>query len=1040
MVVAHNLLAMNAQRQYSLTGLNKKKSTEKLSSGYRINRAADDAAGLQISEKMRKQINGLNRGTKNMEDGVSWVQIGDGAMAEVHSILHRMDELAIQGANGTLSESDRQAIDAEVQQLKTEINRINETTTFNELRIFSRDDQEPNDDGTVAISEIEGVPADLRIFNATYDDATGKATYGGIVFGGNRVSWDEIDPDMVYMDGDTQKFHAGTWMYTDDQNRKFTFYAEEGAEAPRIKRYFDINADENGLLIDGERIEWKDIYNRFGASVADADYYNEKWTAEYHGAKLTFEVKNAYNGLEGVINAINMAHEARQLHVYAVYNGSRPVQAVNADVKLNDIRISNDAAKLIAAGKGYVLRADDDGIRIQDGDGNDIAGSKKSWSDMGIASWDHGDDIQPEKTYRYTGALGGMGTDISFDFTLADITSRDSVIDGLDGVKINFESIKNSYETSVELDSAYPKAVDVTLNQHTNLSIQDEVSLGRDFDQQTQVFDQAAGNGALKYDPADQSVSVSYADGAGTDVITYKGSARSIQSRMDRDLESYEKSVISTEILKALAGIPDNLDLGPKDLKNLLGESKVTTGGKMSDQVTLSDSMEYTNGMRKVNVGDTYPCGRIDFSGVGTDYNIWELVGSGFESTCGTCDQHYSFNFVLDTTGGSDVDGIRYSVQNGYPEAVLNISVSSMVEQGVATGEEVAAAVMKTITGNFDYHFQQYAREGSTLYVHERSECEDKATFGTTAYNMEGRSRNYALNLTSADNGSQSLTYTFDYSDFRDQIKVEMKEDNVGLYVEKKPEGGYELYDAAKHAGEPRYSVLVSYSDIAGGDANSAQTGTKQISVGGTVITVHTAGDAGAARDTYVKDAIPYMMGATTLSLQAKDYTKADIAGNENENVAMDSLFKIHSAELPEPTRPTHIKYEESIQIQKSGDVPNALIIPRFSLNTAVLGLKRANCLTEGACRNTIDMLNRALESVSARRSLYGALQNCLEHAICSNKNTEENTTAAESRIRDTDMAEEMVNYSKHNILEQAGLSVMAQANQSNQYVLALMQ
>lgn len=135
-VVAHNLLAMGAQRQFNIVTDSKKKTTEALSSGYRINRAGDDAAGLAISEKMRAQIRGLHQGTDNCQDGVSWVQIGDGALTEVHDMLNRMNELTIKALNGTNSESDRAAMEAEFDQLQTEIDRITATTKFNTKNIF----------------------------------------------------------------------------------------------------------------------------------------------------------------------------------------------------------------------------------------------------------------------------------------------------------------------------------------------------------------------------------------------------------------------------------------------------------------------------------------------------------------------------------------------------------------------------------------------------------------------------------------------------------------------------------------------------------------------------------------------------------------------------------------------------------------------------------------------------------------------------------------------------------------------------------------
>ena len=142
MVVQHNMQAANANRMLNVTTSAQSKSTEKLSSGYRINRAADDAAGLTISEKMRKQIKGLDRASTNAEDGVSAVQTAEGALTEVHSMLQRMNELATQSANGTNSNTDRKAIQDEIDQLTTEIDRVSETTKFNETYLLKGDGAE----------------------------------------------------------------------------------------------------------------------------------------------------------------------------------------------------------------------------------------------------------------------------------------------------------------------------------------------------------------------------------------------------------------------------------------------------------------------------------------------------------------------------------------------------------------------------------------------------------------------------------------------------------------------------------------------------------------------------------------------------------------------------------------------------------------------------------------------------------------------------------------------------------------------------------
>ena len=157
MVVQHNMQAANANRMLNVTTSAQSKSTEKLSSGYKINRAADDAAGLTISEKMRKQIKGLDRASTNAQDGVSAVQTAEGALTEVHSMLQRMNELATQSANGTNSKTDRKAIQDEIDQLTTEIDRVSETTKFNETYLLKGDGSEKEYNVNAHDAGIDGV-------------------------------------------------------------------------------------------------------------------------------------------------------------------------------------------------------------------------------------------------------------------------------------------------------------------------------------------------------------------------------------------------------------------------------------------------------------------------------------------------------------------------------------------------------------------------------------------------------------------------------------------------------------------------------------------------------------------------------------------------------------------------------------------------------------------------------------------------------------------------------------------------------------------
>ena len=146
MIVQHNMQAMNSNRQLGIITGAQAKSTEKLSSGYRINRAGDDAAGLTISEKMRSQIRGLEKASTNAEDGISLIQTAEGALNEAHEILQRMNELATQAANDTNTASDRTAIQKEIDALTSEINRIASTTQFNTMNLL---------DGTFASKNLQ---------------------------------------------------------------------------------------------------------------------------------------------------------------------------------------------------------------------------------------------------------------------------------------------------------------------------------------------------------------------------------------------------------------------------------------------------------------------------------------------------------------------------------------------------------------------------------------------------------------------------------------------------------------------------------------------------------------------------------------------------------------------------------------------------------------------------------------------------------------------------------------------------------------------
>ena len=268
MVVQHNLTAMNANRMLGITTGQQAKSSEKLASGYRINRAADDAAGLTISEKMRKQIRGLDRASTNAQDGVSAVQTAEGALTEVHSMLQRMNELAVQASNGTNSVGDRQALQNEIAQLTTEIDRVAETTKFNESYLLKGD-------GTTVKEYMKAHDAGLKgSMTETLDSATftiDELKSGqSVTIGGKGYTVGSTKKEM------TDKFDADVTKESDTvtiDGKQYKVVADTGTtdlDKGEVK-VADL-AQLKALIKDGSTVEFADGTKMIGMGAdADAD-------------------------------------------------------------------------------------------------------------------------------------------------------------------------------------------------------------------------------------------------------------------------------------------------------------------------------------------------------------------------------------------------------------------------------------------------------------------------------------------------------------------------------------------------------------------------------------------------------------------------------------------------------------------------------------------------------------------------------------------------------------------------------------------------
>ncbi len=292
MVVQHNITAMNSNRMLGLTTSAQAKSTEKLSSGYKINRAADDAAGLSISEKMRRQIRGLTQASANAQDGISCVQTAEGALNEVQDMLQRMNELAVKGENGTLTSTDRSYIQSEVKQLMSEIDRVQSTTTFNEQSLldgsFSNKGLQVGAEAgqhiSVSIKNMNtaqlianAVQNEVKFGTANVDTLNGDSYAGTVTYSYLEGGENTLNADML------SKFYDFKMsdVVDSDSYAKASTNTAQLTEAPTAADFAALNAFAKSAIKDvsKQRSDLGAIQNRLEHTISNLDNIVENTTS-----------------------------------------------------------------------------------------------------------------------------------------------------------------------------------------------------------------------------------------------------------------------------------------------------------------------------------------------------------------------------------------------------------------------------------------------------------------------------------------------------------------------------------------------------------------------------------------------------------------------------------------------------------------------------------------------------------------------------------------------------------------------------------------
>ena len=420
MVVQHNMQAANANRMLNITSGAQSKSTEKLSSGYRINRAADDAAGLSISEKMRKQIRGLDKASSNAQDGVSSVQTAEGALTEVHSMLQRMNELATQAANGTNSTTDRSAIQDEMDQLTTEIDRVAETTKFNETYLLK------GDNGTKTIN-MKAHDAGLK--GTLTDNGDGTATF----------VMDELKVgDSVSIGGKNYTIGATADEAKDTYDKKVTKTGEKltinGKSIEIIANY------DNGQGADADEKK-ADLQSKGQYTLADAKaLIDEGTTIKFADGTSLKAMKGATDGIDDNDTSVITAKKAYTL-------------AQDELLKANQIGDTNNDAKV---GKddtftSYTLADASNTFKIHTGT-SDVA-EKLSFSLHVGSDADMTNKITVGIETMNSSYLGIKGLNVNDDSGIAGTYAIDAISDALQKVsdqRSSLGAVQNRLEHTID--------------------------------------------------------------------------------------------------------------------------------------------------------------------------------------------------------------------------------------------------------------------------------------------------------------------------------------------------------------------------------------------------------------------------------------------------------------------------------------------------------------------------------------------------------------------------------------------------------------
>lgn len=927
MIIQTNMLAMYGARNLGLVGNAKAKSQEKLSSGYRINRSADDAAGLAISEKMRRKIRCLNQGAENMQDGISLVQVADGALNETQEMLQRLNELVIHAANETNSAEERSAINQEINQLKAEIDRVADTTNFNE-----------------AVFPLKAGNSS----NVVYDTVKVQIPFSSISF-----------PDFTSSDVGFDKMPFG-------QNTPL---------------------DTLSLFVQVEGT----------GTDADGQFYSLLYTGS-SGTKTPSDVING-----------NTAKTSYPTVLYSYMTGG-----------------GNTVSKSIPFSQ------------ITQKVGDPVL-------DSANGKW--------ERTFAYTDE-----DDPSVSFWIRQTVTMDQ---GNKEYRIDTELIDTG-DTPLKqsmivmnLDTSYKGG---TAGDHNEGYYLNETG--------PQV------GGQSLYTPPITSTSTSVVKALGSE-----GSGI---------WQTYDK--VGVHAIDTDGALPSHFIIGGKDKDETDDWMPFAIDVRINPTQSLVGATTST-----VNMGVT----SLSASGMPTDLSIKDYAFDADESGILVNGTHYNYADIKTEGGASlndaSISGGTYFLTHNGVTFQLNVATGSdksEIAQSVRTAHvniEGAYDHSHDITSHFDAQLKadtaeelnQFRQTHPELIIHADADriWLDNLNY-VSSWDIDAIVEELNTGTNNQGRGHRAYS-TFEYGDewsaITSKVDFLINEAGGGLVIMKENtedvtrEELIAAVDGAKISlGELTYSNTylgnewvfdftntIHYEDKSEGTVTVTQPTPvqKTIQTGGTLETDPTNGNflvLGQYHDNKISFINNYQGSGTGSDLYGIDHSFSYGTIGKKNSISIgiiDTTSMVTSGGQPVQYAETEIKVPRIVDEEgkkkvsiKNSDEEDWTDIYLVDATCKGIGIENVGSLTAQEASDSIEFIKHGIEKVNRYRSYFGAVQNRIEHSYAVNQNTSENTSAAESRIRDTDMAKEMAKYAQQNILEQAGASMLAQANQSGNGVLKLLQ